>query len=895
MFTTDAQTVADLGIFHKGAEHSLYALYNRTSTRGGAQVLEDMFRYPLNDALSINKRSSIIRYFSEQKINFPFGPELFDIAEHYLSDRDERTRLSAWQQSFGQKISGLVATDTAFKNKVKGITALIAVLKELQRLMNSGEITRCTAYDAERLAVMQQLSQEAFVPLLDTSQHDRPSQEQLAAYDSVLRFRHHQEVRKLLQHIYYLDVYLSVANLVIQKGLAFPKAMDDQTCYLSASGFYHPRLKNAVPNDIEISPAGNVIFLTGANMAGKSTMMKSLGVNIYLAHMGFPVAAQKLDFAVMDGIYTTINLPDNLGMGMSHFYAEVLRLKKVAKELSHSRRLFVIFDELFRGTNVKDAYEGTIAVTEAFARNHSSIFVISTHITEAGEILKERCKNVSFKYLPTHLKQNKPVYTYHLETGITEDRHGMIIVNNEGILEILQDGDQKNQTPKNTTFIADQQTLNDLNLLGKYKPNSIYSLFNRVVTRGGERLLQEMFQNPLTDASEINQRSNLFSYFHQKGSKFPFKKEAFEQVEAYLHMESGNNYLAAIAGTVIKEVQSLLLRDEQYELIRKGVTATAKLLNVCRAFIAGLTENNRCDGPYRDDYQLLNDLLSNPRLLRLRDEPEIERLPFIKVTRYDYLLRHTLQPQMETLMQAIYKLDVYVAVSSVAKEKGFGYALALSKSANLIDATAIWHPGLIKGKANTLSFHRHQNMMFLTGANMAGKSTLMKAFGIAVYLAHMGFPVAAKKMQFSVMDGLYSSINVPDDLNMGYSHFYAEVLRVKKAAEEVAAGKKLVILFDELFKGTNVKDAYDATLAVTKAFAGYRDCFFIISTHIIEVGEALKNSTDNLRFAYLPTLMQGTTPQYTYQLENGITADRQGMIIMENEGILDMIREGTLD
>jgi len=60
-------------------------------------------------------------------------------------------------------------------------------------------------------------------------------------------------------------------------------------------------------------------------------------------------------------------------------------------------------------------------------------------------------------------------------------------------------------------------------------------------------------------------------------------------------------------------------------------------------------------------------------------------------------------------------------------------------------------------------------MLFLTGANMAGKSTLMKAFGIAVYLAHMGFPVAAAGMNFSVMDGLFSSIDVPDDLNMGYS------------------------------------------------------------------------------------------------------------------------------
>ena len=77
---------------------------------------------------------------------------------------------------------------------------------------------------------------------------------------------------------------------------------------------------------------------------------------------------------------------------------------------------------------------------------------------------------------------------------------------------------------------------------------------------------------------------------------------------------------------------------------------------------------------------------------------------------------------------------------------------------------------------------------------------------------------------------------------MRFSHFYAEVLRVKKVAEEVAAGKNLVVLFDELFKGTNVKDAYDGTLAVTAAFSKYRNCFYIVSTHIIEVGAALQTA-----------------------------------------------------
>jgi hypothetical protein len=66
------------------------------------------------------------------------------------------------------------------------------------------------------------------------------------------------------------------------------------------------------------------------------------------------------------------------------------------------------------------------------------MFVISTHIIEAGDVLKERCDNICFSYLPTRMKGNTPVYSYRLEEGITADRHGMIIIGNAGILELLK-------------------------------------------------------------------------------------------------------------------------------------------------------------------------------------------------------------------------------------------------------------------------------------------------------------------------------------------------------------------------------------------------------------------------------------------------------------------------
>src|SRR5690606_1521132 len=131
-----------------------------------------------------------------------------------------------------------------------------------------------------------------------------------------------------LRYIYQLDVYISVARVATSRRLEFPVALPAGERTVKLENVFHPLVKNAVPNTVYINSANNVLFLTGANMAGKSTFMKSLGTALFVAHVGFSVAAAKMEFSVLDGIYATINLADNLGMGASHFYAEVLRVKK---------------------------------------------------------------------------------------------------------------------------------------------------------------------------------------------------------------------------------------------------------------------------------------------------------------------------------------------------------------------------------------------------------------------------------------------------------------------------------------------------------------------------------------------------------------------------------------
>lgn len=436
---TDKQTLNDLNIFGKsGANNGIYAIFNNTFTRGGAELLEEMFRHPLADADAINARSATIRAFAERGVAFPYEAAWFDAAEQYLQNTDERSRLSDQQDNLGRKLQQLIAGDNDYKAIEKGVEALVRILQAAVRFVE--DMRRQVAdlpYSTTLAAMEQLLALEELRPLLQEPVRQKLPFARVAEYDKILRFRQRDEMRKLLLQIYQADVYISVAGIALKKKFSFPQALPREEQTVVLEDFYHPALSNPVVNSLSITPSGNVVFLTGANMAGKSTFMKALGVAMYLGQMGFPVPASKMEFAVRDGIYTTINLPDNLSMGASHFYAEVLRIKNIARELSRDKYLFVIFDELFRGTNVKDAHEATIAVTSAIARRENCMFIVSTHIIEAGEVLREQCKNIRFVYLPTLMDGHRPVYTHKLQEGITADRHGMVIIRNEGILDIL--------------------------------------------------------------------------------------------------------------------------------------------------------------------------------------------------------------------------------------------------------------------------------------------------------------------------------------------------------------------------------------------------------------------------------------------------------------------------
>ncbi len=260
---------------------------------------------------------------------------------------------------------------------------------------------------------------------------------QVNKFDSLFRGKEKEQMQTLLSYVYELDIFEHLSILTVKHNFSFPVYNESEQLAVNLLGLFHPAIVNPVHNDVVISKDQNVVFLTGSNMAGKSSLLKSIGLAVYLAHLGFPVPAKSMNTTIFNGLISTINLPDDINGGLSHYYSEVRRVKDVATRLTEQNKMFIIFDELFRGTNVIDAFDASLLIISELATIKDSVFFVSTHIVELADEL-QKIDNISFSYMETFLENDKPVFTYKLAKGISIERLGMFIVLNEGIVEIIK-------------------------------------------------------------------------------------------------------------------------------------------------------------------------------------------------------------------------------------------------------------------------------------------------------------------------------------------------------------------------------------------------------------------------------------------------------------------------
>ena len=436
-FNMDSQTYKDLNVFSSSSDaDALFNIFKLTSTIGGREKIHEMMYNPIADIHILNSRKEAIKYYYDHNISLKLSRERLDLADHYLKHNKaflKRNMIDSFYDFASHKLN---PSNDYYIISI-GITSILKLIKDISEFLASMPVADAPKYLVDMSARI--ISLFSSTPLKESMlpDPDKLSFHHISKLDSVFRGTGKSQISEILQYIYELDAFETLAYVAKRRGFSFPDYVATADLKLEIKGLFHPSIENPISNDVSVDKQNNMVFLTGSNMAGKSSLLKSIGIAIYLAHIGFPVPCTYMKTTIFSGLMTTINLPDDINKGLSHYYSEVKRVKQAASLLNDHDNMFIIFDELFRGTNVKDAYDGSLLIISALTAIRNSAFFISTHIVELAEELK-KFENIAFKYLDVYFEDKKPIFTYSLKEGVSTERLGMYIVQNEGIIELIQ-------------------------------------------------------------------------------------------------------------------------------------------------------------------------------------------------------------------------------------------------------------------------------------------------------------------------------------------------------------------------------------------------------------------------------------------------------------------------
>jgi DNA mismatch repair ATPase MutS len=191
----------------------------------------------------------------------------------------------------------------------------------------------------------------------------------------------------------------------------------------------HPLINKEyrVYNDFQIEHSEQFFIVTGANMAGKSTFLRTLGTNLVLAMIGCPVCAEKFIFKPTP-IFTCMRIDDSINEGKSYFHAELTRLKEIVELLERDEYVFIILDELLKGTNSTDKLKGSELFLEKLMNFDKCHGLIATHdlaLTNMAGKFPDKIKNICFE---VNIENDVMSFDYKLRAGVTKNMNALFLM-----------------------------------------------------------------------------------------------------------------------------------------------------------------------------------------------------------------------------------------------------------------------------------------------------------------------------------------------------------------------------------------------------------------------------------------------------------------------------------
>ncbi len=434
----DERTYLDLEIFHgEGNAPSLFALMNRTRTTGGARVLQARWRKPWSKLEHIRAVQDSVRYLIQHRAAFDIlpGESVVSGIDRYLY---AGLPLLTTENRFEFVIEAIEVRFGDLRHYwqiVAGVQRTMGMIRALQHIASRPELGQAPGELGPWLEEMRVLVRRPLLEALPQQVGAEMTSWRWMRLDKLLRQDQRDAVERLLHLVFEIDALLSMADAVREFGLVIPE-LHDGPLELVAEGIFHPFVAQPVANPLRVDQTQRLLFLTGPNMAGKTTYLRAAGTAAYLAHLGMGVPARSCRFSPCDALFSAISLNDNVREGVSFFRAEALRVKSIAQAVAEGRRVIALMDEPFKGTNVKDALDASRAVLVRLADKDGNIFLVSSHLIELGDALEDT-GSVDCRRFEASERGGRLEFDYVLRPGVSSQRLGVRVLDEEGVFDLL--------------------------------------------------------------------------------------------------------------------------------------------------------------------------------------------------------------------------------------------------------------------------------------------------------------------------------------------------------------------------------------------------------------------------------------------------------------------------
>lgn len=245
--------------------------------------------------------------------------------------------------------------------------------------------------------------------------------------------QHAEDVNQWFDTLGKFEALISFATIHFNNpAWCFPQ-LHERHFFIKASGLGHPLIKTTkrINNFINIESSKKIMLVTGSNMAGKSTYLRSVGVNMVLAMAGAPVCAKTFEFSPVQ-LLSSMRIADNLEESTSTFYAELKKLKTIIEKVNQHEKVFVLLDEILRGTNSADRHSGSVALIKQMIKQEAA-GIIATHDLALADMEKDYPAEILNYHFDVQVNGEELFFDYQLKPGICQSMNASILMKKIGI------------------------------------------------------------------------------------------------------------------------------------------------------------------------------------------------------------------------------------------------------------------------------------------------------------------------------------------------------------------------------------------------------------------------------------------------------------------------------